>query len=83
MSVVTKSLMEINAEAIHILNREMGVADTLRFISQFTVGEGNYTEERRELLKDVTLEEIVQGIQELKQTYSDEQKAKSKVFTSK
>lgn len=81
MSVATKSLMEINAEAIQILNREMGMASTLRFISQFTLGEGNYTEERRLFLEDVTTEEILTGIQYLKQTYSDELKAKSKSFT--
>lgn len=81
MSVATKTLMEINAEAIQILNREMGVANTLRFISQFTLGEGNYTEERRAFLKDVTAEEILTGIQLLKQTYPDELNAKSQSFT--
>jgi hypothetical protein len=57
------------------------VTNTLPLISQLPVDEGNYTEERRVFLKDVAAEEILTGIQLLKQTYSDELKAKSKSFT--
>jgi hypothetical protein len=59
MSVSVKPLAEITHEAISLLSREMGVADTLRFLGQFASGTGNYTEERDALLGDLTLEEIV------------------------
>ena len=53
-----KSLSEIKREAITLLCQEFGVADTLRFIGQN--GQDNYTEERRELYKDLTLETILE-----------------------
>ncbi len=63
MSVITKKpLAEVNQEAIHILCQEIGVVDTVRFINQFTVGYGNYTEERKELFADLSLDDIVAAI---------------------
>lgn len=58
MSVTTGTLTEITHEAISLLCRELGVAKTLRFLSQFNAGNGNYTEERDALLGDLSLEEI-------------------------
>jgi hypothetical protein len=60
MSVQPKPLSQITQEAIAILMREIGVANTLRFLNQFSVGYGNYTEEREALFKDLTLGEILQ-----------------------
>jgi hypothetical protein len=54
-----RPLHEINDEAMRLLVREMGAADAARFISQFTTGSGNYTEERKELFEGLTLEEAV------------------------
>ncbi|MBW3623002.1 MAG: hypothetical protein KY468_06275 [Armatimonadetes bacterium] len=59
MIVEQKPLAEINQTAIHLLCREMGVVNTLRFMSQFTKGHGNYTEERDDLFGEMTLEEIL------------------------
>ena len=39
-----KTLAEINAEAIRVLCREIGLVNTLKFINQYTTGFGNYTE---------------------------------------
>lgn len=39
MTSGVKSLAQINHEAISILCRHLGVADTLRLISQFTNGD--------------------------------------------
>lgn len=58
MSVTIRPLAELTHEAINLLCREMGVANTLRFLSQFSSGTGNYTEERDALLGNLTLEEI-------------------------
>jgi hypothetical protein len=36
--------------------------NTARFINQFTIGYGNYTEEREQLLGDMTVDDIVAEI---------------------
>lgn len=68
MAVPVRSLSEINDEAIRLLVREMGAADAARFIGQFTTGSGDYTEERKDMFKDLTLEEVVQEIRSEKQS---------------
>jgi hypothetical protein len=62
MSPKTKPLSQLNEEAIQLLTRELGVADTARFLRQFTTGTGNYTEERRKRLADTSLDEVVEEI---------------------
>ena len=64
MIAEAKPLAEITQEAIQVLFREIGVVNTVRFINQFTTGYGNYTEERRELFKDRTLEDLVSQIKQ-------------------
>ena len=54
MTVQLKSLNEVNHLAIRLLSEQIGVADTLRFISQFTTGHGNYTAERDVLFGQMT-----------------------------
>jgi hypothetical protein len=63
MSVPALPLEEVTQRAIHILSREMGVADTMRFLKQFVRGAGNYTEEREELFADLTLDEILAEVE--------------------
>lgn len=58
MSTVVRPLEEINREAIRILAREMGLADTARFLRQFMSGSGNYVEERHALLGNPSVEEF-------------------------
>lgn len=55
MNVQVKPLSEITRHAIDLLSKEIGIADTVRFLNQFTTGYGNYTEEPEALLKDLTL----------------------------
>jgi len=57
-----KPLAQVTQEAIRILCRELGVANTVRFINQFTGGYGNYTEERLQLFGNMTLDDIVAEI---------------------
>jgi hypothetical protein len=47
-----------------VLFKSLGVANTMRFISQFTTGYGNYTEERRELYADLSVDDIVAEIEQ-------------------
>ncbi len=62
MVVQTRPLAEITQNAIQVLCREIGVVDTMRFVGQFTMGYGNYTEERDTLLGDMTLDDILAEI---------------------
>lgn len=62
MNAQAKPLSEITRHAIDLLSKEMGIVDTVRFLNQFTTGYGNYTEEREDLFKDLTLDEILATI---------------------
>jgi hypothetical protein len=62
MTVETKPLAYITQEAIGVLCREIGIVNTIRFINQFTVGYGNYTEERETLFGEMSMDEIVAEI---------------------
>jgi uncharacterized membrane protein YGL010W len=68
MVVEAKPLAEITHEAIKILYQKLGIVNTVRFLSQFTVGYGNYTEEREALFGNLTLDEV---ISEIKQSRSE------------
>ena len=63
MTIETKPLAEITHEAVGILCKQMGVANTIRFFNQFAAGHGNYTEERRALYQDMTVDDIVAEIE--------------------
>jgi hypothetical protein len=45
-------------QAIRLLFREVGVADTMRFIGQFITPSGDYTRDRHTLLGDPSVEEL-------------------------
>lgn len=60
--IKNESMIEVTYEAMKLLYKNLGVHNTLRFIRQFKNGEGDYTKERQELLKDMTLEELVKEI---------------------
>ena len=62
MVVQTKPLAEVTQTAIRVLCREIGLVDTMRFVGQFTVGYGDYTAERDELFRDMTLDDMIAEI---------------------
>jgi hypothetical protein len=64
MVVEAKPLAEITHEAIKILYQKLGIVNTVRFLSQFTVGYGNYTEEREALFGHLTLDEVISEIKQ-------------------
>lgn len=61
-----RPLNEITTAAIHILCKEIGLVNTLRFINQFTTGYGNYAEERVALFGNMALSEVITRIKEKK-----------------
>ena len=64
MVVQTKPLAEVTQIALRVLCREIGLADTMRFVGQFTMGYGDYTTERGELFSGMTLDDMIAGIKE-------------------
>ena len=64
MSVAPVPLAEVTANAISVLCREIGPADTARFLNQFTTGIGNYTDQRDESLGKPTVDELVKAIEQ-------------------
>ncbi len=66
MKIQTKPLNDINKEAIDILCQQIGLVDTVRFVNQFNTGYGNYTEEREQLFANMTLDNVVSEIKEMR-----------------
>jgi len=58
MSIELRPLSELNQHATAILVREIGLVETLRFLSQFSAGSGNYTKERGQWLDELSLKQI-------------------------
>ena len=62
MRTIEKPLNEINEEAIILLSKKIGLVNTFRFINQFSKGNNDYTEQRRKLYKDKSVQEILTSI---------------------
>ena len=61
---MNSNLSAIRQNGFKALTNELGATGTVMFMRQFENGYGNYTEERDEILKDVTLDNIVKSIKE-------------------
>jgi hypothetical protein len=59
MNLAMKPLSEVTKRAVDVLSKEIGIADTVRFLNQFSAGYGDYTKERETLFEDLTLDEIL------------------------
>lgn len=59
MNMQARPVSEISRRATHILFKEMGVVDTIRFLNQFSMGKGDYTKERKNWLDDISLDEAI------------------------
>ena len=59
-----RPLAEITSIALKLLYREIGIVNTVRFVSQFTTGYGNYTEERDALFSGIKLEDLIAEIKQ-------------------
>ena len=63
MNTQIKPVSEISRRATHILFKEMGVVDTVRFLNQFSVGRGDYTKERDNWLSDISMDDAIAQIE--------------------
>jgi hypothetical protein len=66
MTIDVKPLAEITSEAMGVSCKHLGVANTIRFINQFTTGYGNYTKERDELFRDLSIQDIIVEIEKMR-----------------
>jgi hypothetical protein len=64
MPVTARPLTAVTHAAITALFREIGIAETARFLQQFSLGSGDYTRERRELFQEKSLDELVAEIRQ-------------------
>jgi hypothetical protein len=62
MNTQARPVSEISRQATHILFKEMGVVDTIRFLNQFSVGRGDYTRERDNWLGDISMDDAIAQI---------------------
>jgi hypothetical protein len=58
------SLSQIRKLGIEALAKALGPIGMVRFIQQFEVGRGDYTKERTRRLHRMSIQNIVQGIEE-------------------
>lgn len=58
MAVEANELERIRREGLKALKEKLGVEGTIKFIQMYSEGKGDYTKEREELLKDITIEDF-------------------------
>jgi len=62
MNPPARSLAETTHRAIAVLSRELGIVETVRFLTQFGTGFGDYTRERDSIFRGLTMGEILSEI---------------------
>ena len=60
------NLNTIRSEGYRALTRELGAAGAAQFLRQMENGRGNYTDDRRPMLDENSVDDIVKRIQERK-----------------
>ena len=50
---------EIRAEGWKALTERLGVSGAIRFLMEYDPGRGDYVEERRELFRNLTLDDVI------------------------
>lgn len=64
MAVTIRELERIRREGLKALKDKLGVDGMIKFIQMYSDGKGDYTVERDELLKDVTIEDFEKFLEE-------------------
>ena len=62
MKIISKNPSVIRKMGIESLSKDLGPVGMAIFIRQFDVGKGDYTKERAETLKDITIEDFEKEI---------------------
>ncbi|MGV6816616.1 MAG: hypothetical protein ACWA44_05015 [Thiotrichales bacterium] len=69
MSAQIQTVAQLTQRATDALIKELGVVDTIRFLSQFRMGTGDYTVERQEMFKDMSAKDIIADIKRQRQQH--------------
>lgn len=64
MAVTVRELERIRKEGIKALKDKLGVEGMIKFIQMYSDGKGDYTEERREILKNLDKEDLKKFLRE-------------------
>lgn len=56
------------------LKRDLGTVGAAYFLRQFSSGKSDYTAERENVLKDITLEEIIKNVREIDKQHNLDKK---------
>ena len=78
MSVAARPLAETTHKAIAVLSKELGIVETVRFLTQFGTGFGDYTRERDTIFRGLTMDEIVFEIRHARRRRPNLYKASSR-----
>ncbi|MHC5062088.1 MAG: hypothetical protein ACYTFK_13570 [Planctomycetota bacterium] len=70
INVEPMNLTQVRQVGLEILSRELGPVGMVRFLQQFEMGQGNYTEERHQWLDELTVDEIANQIQKKRTKHS-------------
>ena len=63
MTEKTLTIPELRAEGLKALRDRLGPAGTIRFLQLFDPGKGDYTGDRQQWLKDLSVDEIAREIE--------------------
>ena len=58
MAVTVRELEKIRREGLKALKEKLGVDGMIKFIQMYSDGTGDYTKDREEILKAVTIEDF-------------------------
>jgi hypothetical protein len=63
MNIESMTQQQIRAAGIEALKQHIGVTGMIRFLQQNETGNGDYTKEKKELLGDPSLDQLIADIQ--------------------
>lgn len=69
MNAQLQPLATVSQKANRVLIQALGVTDTLRFLSQFSIDTGNYTKERQALFAGQSAQDIMADIKTQRNTH--------------
>ena len=64
MAVTAKELEEIRKQGLKALREALGPVGMIKFLQMYSDGKGDYTEERRKILEELSEEELREFLEE-------------------
>ncbi len=64
MSAQLRPIAQVTKRATNALIKEIGIVDTLRFLSQIRTGAGDYTTERQQSFQGMSVKDIINEIKQ-------------------